>query len=1628
MSDIYVFSSNEDDNDYSTMGLVGALEPTECKFEEAANGDSLVTMTHPIDEFGKYTALVRDNILVIPVPVRTTPEIQNGSCVTTVWTYKVKPLNQLTSKNQRTLYKSSSGSGKRKVMNAGDIVTVVYQPKDTANISRWKVKSKYGTGWIDPNGFELVTEHKIEDNANAIQEIQSPWMITDQLFRIYEVERGLEKITVSARHITYDLLYDATHYYYGSDQAVSLQTTLDNILGKSYGFQTRFHAYTNVANTQTGLSFRGKNEIECFLDPEDGVCAKFDVAMIRDNYDLYFLHDPGINRGVRIQYGKNLTGISYKDNTEELVTRIIPTGETKNGEEFFLAGPVEQQCVDSKYINDYPIIHVYYMKCENCKIGDKDENGGKITEAVARARMRAQAQKMFDSGCDLPKIEMSVEFINLGDTEEYKQFRNLENCFLYDYVIIQHPKMNIDVTAQIVKMEWDCLLDRMNSVEIGTVGKTLANTGITSWQIPSGFSGAKIAQETIGSAALRSDIVAAKHIQSDTISANHIQANAVTAGKIAAGAITTDKLDAGSVTAEKIAAGAVEATKIKAGSITADKLDAGAVTAEKIAANAVEADKIKAGAVTANKISANAVEADKIKVGAVTAEKIAAGAVDTDKLKAGAVTAEKIASKTITADLIKAKTITADSGIIDDSAIGTAQIADGSITSAKIVELNADLIKTGTLSAERLLLVGEDGVIYKINAASSGLSMTELAKDQYKNYINGTVIVAKSITAAQIAAQTITGNEILAGSITAKEINVSDLFASEATINELNAMDIRGNKYLQLYVTDKVDGIAVGGRNLLRNTNQGAVNWDWSMQTGGKTIEEYLDGGVRAVKMTRDATPHAGWSVISYAIGKDAYTLLEPDAEYIVSMDYKSTVAAPNGISVNICTAEATDHAIQTATYDQAIPADEWTHIAVPIKTKSALPDFNYQLVYFTGFSSAVNSVHIFKNLKLEKGNKATDWSPAPEDIEERMSAAELKIEPDAIVSTVTSSASYKTLSSKADDNATDITGLKTRMTTAESKIDQKADSITLSVLETKVDGISVGGRNLLRGTNQGTTNWGWSMQTGGRTIEEYLDGGVRAVKMTRDAVEQTGWSIIGYEMGANDYALLEPNTEYTLSFDYKPSVATTNGVMFSIRRGDGSNAATNEGGYWKEIPANEWTHVSGTFTTVENIPDFLLYSTEIFIVGLPATVNSVHIFKNLKLEKGNKATDWSPAPEDPAGSLSVSSDYSKVDINTERVRIVSKRMEVAVPSDDGEDDVLRVDADGVHAEVVEADRIVSESVVHTQGAASYTPANAGELAAYLEELSGKHLTGFVYIDCKNVTSGNYTVANLSGKGTLRLINGTMNQLKIDSCGSTSVSVLKVNFSSAGTALLLENSSSLFISECTINASVGIAMGDDWSTRAIVYNCGGDCSVMARVNWASELRVQGPGKPTGTISLSNGGEVYNATPDPTFTVASSPSIPTTQTATVSLSPTSTFTSGYGSKLYQGRYSSSQSLRKGVMLFSLPSDLTSADKIDSATLTIKRIGGVGQGGGVNVHVRCYDVPGTLYASKTAYENQTVSIDVTSAVKAMKTNGHGGLMLYNPDTATVGGKSYTASYSRFAGNGESGAPVLKISYRK
>ena len=1614
-----------DAEDFSTLGLA-VLQPTECTVEEKAGGLMELEMKHPVDDDLKWTYLQNGCIIKAPCAVREAPIVRILDNVPSGATQTVT----------RAIYKVRTNTGARlrlrakpstsaKIIRAYKVGTEVVQLSKSGDWSRVVIKSGGATGWMYSQylKFDRNETETVKGDSDQPSTVIESKQTRDQLFRIYSVGRDAETgmVEVKASHIFYDLSgVICTRDY--QPENVAADTVLSTILASAsaeHGFTFHCKVTKAISGDYTGASI-----VKALLDPDIGIVPQTGARIIRDNYDVYILPDEVMDRGMEIRHRKNLLGAVLTVDVSGVVTRIRPVGKDKDGNRLLI--PENNGWVESANKGLYPTSRDAEIEYDVSVSTAKDAQFK--NNAAARAELKRLAQQDFADGMDAAAVSLDVQLAALENSAEYADYAPLLTVFLYDSVRVIASYVGINAKLRVNGYVYDCLLKRYQDVYVGDISELEQTT--YGYEIADGsVSGVKLLPGSVNANSVmrNATIGYAKIAQAaiEQLAADSIVAIRADIHEIVAGSVTTDQLYADLA---RLAVAQITTANIKEANI--DWAQIAELTAQ-------IANISKAQITTANINAANINWAQITSLSAAIAD-IATAKIGEAEIKSAQITDLEAEVARIAAAKIAVADI--DWAHIKDLVAGTAIFTAGVGDKLHIARLAVTEANMVSLSVGELLVKGQDGSFYSVSVDADGNIVTE--KKQVVNSdvkdlsINaGEKIIEGTVTAACLNANDIFANNATIKQLIAANIDVDTLFAREATINSLNAMDIRGNKYLQLYVTDKVDGISIGGRNLLRNTNQGTTNWDWSMQTGGKTIEEYLDGGVRAVKMTRDATPHAGWSVISYAIGKDAYVLLEPDAEYIVSMDYKSTVAAPNGISVNICTGEATDHAIQTATYDQAIPADEWTHIAVPIKTKSALPAFNYQLVYFTGFSSAVNSVHIFKNLKLEKGNKATDWSPAPEDIEgdvsaleQRMSTAEQKITADAIVSTVTGSTSYKALSSKADDNATDITGLKTRMTTAESKIDQKADSITLSVLETKVDGISVGGRNLLRGTNQGTANWDWSMQTGGKTIEEYLDGGVRAVRMTRDAVEQTGWSIISYAVSEDAYAHLEPNTEYTLSFDYKPSVATANGVMFSIRRGDGSNAATNDGGYWKEIPANEWTHVSGTFMTVENIPDFSLYSTEIYITRLPTTANSVHIFKNLKLEKGNKATDWSPAPEDPAGSLSVNSDYSKVDINTERVRIVSKRMEVAVPSDDGEDDVLRVDADGVHAEVVEADQIVSESVVHTQGAASYTPANAGELAAILEELSGKHLTGDVSIDCANVTSGSYTIQGLSGEGRLQLQNGRINNLEIKDCGSTVVHLSRVQVTNSAIAVSVNRSLMVYMYACTLNAGVGIDLGAEWPAQATSQTCTGDCTTFAKLNYNSRLCCIGTSKPTGTVSVSNGGEIYNATPDPTFAAKSDPSIPTTQTVTVSLSPTSTSTSGYGSKLYQGRYSSSQSLRKGVMLFSLPSDLTSADNIDAATLTIKRIGGVGQGGGVNVHVRCYDVPGTLYASKTAYENQTVSIDVTSAVKAMKTNGYGGLMLYNPDTATVSGKSYTASYSRFAGKGESGAPVLKISYRK
>lgn len=173
------------------------------------------------------------------------------------------------------------------------------------------------------------------------------------------------------------------------------------------------------------------------------------------------------------------------------------------------------------------------------------------------------------------------------------------------------------------------------------------------------------------------------------------------------------------------------------------------------------------------------------------------------------------------------------------------------------------------------------------------------------------------------------------------------------------------------------EGIVVGGRNLATNTNKGTTGWSWSMQTGGYSKESVSETGVNTCKLTRDSVKQSGWSVIQFSyIGR---TKWEADTNYTVSVDVKASVST--SMNPGFRHDDGSNMLIQSCkAVNNKTVANVWTKLVWVVKSAATLPSGTSQNTCFTGMNSNVGVSYQFKNLKIEKGNTATDWTPAPED------------------------------------------------------------------------------------------------------------------------------------------------------------------------------------------------------------------------------------------------------------------------------------------------------------------------------------------------------------------------------------------------------------------------------------------------------------------------------------------------------------------------------------------------------------------------------------------------------------------------------------------------------------------------
>lgn len=412
----------------------------------------------------------------------------------------------------------------------------------------------------------------------------------------------------------------------------------------------------------------------------------------------------------------------------------------------------------------------------------------------------------------------------------------------------------------------------------------------------------------------------------------------------------------------------------------------------------------------------------------------------------------------------------------------------------------------------------------------------------------------------------------------------------------------------QTYVTkDDFNGLEIGGRNLVRLgglSSNGATSFSYDKTTDIYTIVSPVVSTVCGIG-----------AAVKY---DDNHKVLIPYGKtYILSFEVK----VPQALSINI---DINNFAVSGSSWagndnddgsmrgqsSYNIPANTWTKVWVRwantnTKNTNKVDLYDNSSIGLVTKDCTSAITWQIRHVKGELGNKPTDWTPAPEDVNGKIVNVETIANQTAkkfewIVKGGDSSSNF-TLTDRVADLVAERINFKGLVTFSGLNTDAKNE--IGKVAQSKVDGLEIGGRNLIINSNlsrtlTNVTNDGCSNMT---VVSDSVYG--HALKFTAVNQRRVFWAT------SNVWV---KNKTYTVSFVAKSSVT---GQKIRPSRstadwGDDITLTTSYARYTTKITSLD-TNAGGTlsFSCTNAVGDITI--------------------TNVKLEVGNKATDWTPAPED---------------------------------------------------------------------------------------------------------------------------------------------------------------------------------------------------------------------------------------------------------------------------------------------------------------------------------------------------------------------------------------------------------------
>lgn len=272
---------------------------------------------------------------------------------------------------------------------------------------------------------------------------------SEQPFRVYRITKPLNKVvTIYAAHISYDLSgIPVKNFTSQSVQAALTALTTSSVISNPFTF------WSDKTNS-------GVMEIETPMPCRTILSNILDVYGGEYEFDKYTvkLHSlRGFDNGVSIKYGKNLTDLEQDENCSNVYTGVLPYW---TGNETTISGSVVNAPGTYDFTRILPV-----------------DFTSDFEEQPSPAQLNNAATNYISANnIGIPEVNLTVSFVHLNQTEEYKNLGIFERVELGDTIKVEFAAMGVSSTARCVKTVYNTLLERYDNVELGEVKKGLADT------------------------------------------------------------------------------------------------------------------------------------------------------------------------------------------------------------------------------------------------------------------------------------------------------------------------------------------------------------------------------------------------------------------------------------------------------------------------------------------------------------------------------------------------------------------------------------------------------------------------------------------------------------------------------------------------------------------------------------------------------------------------------------------------------------------------------------------------------------------------------------------------------------------------------------------------------------------------------------------------------------------------------------------------------------------------------------------------------------------------------------------------------------------------------------------------